>query len=66
MRSLLAVMLFALLAHLLGPARSPERSPASIAESPKPRSVILSERVVGKQIPVPVLQAHRTPASIIP
>lgn len=59
MRSLIAVMLFALLAHLLGPARSTQRTPAALVELPKPRSVILNERVVGKQIPAPVLQDHR-------
>lgn len=63
MRSLIAVMLFALLAHLLGPARPTQRTPAAIVELPKPRSVILNERVVGKQIPAPVLQDHRAHVS---
>lgn len=53
MRSLLAIMAFAVLAHVLWSSETnQQRSPAAVIEIPKPRSVILSERSVGKSISV--------------
>lgn len=60
MRSLLAVMLFAVLAHVLWSPETTQRSPAALNEFQKPRSVVLNERLPGKQIPV--LQDPRTQA----
>lgn len=53
MRSLLAIMAFAILAHILWSSEaSHQRTPAALIELPKARSIVLNERVVGKQIPV--------------
>jgi len=51
-------MLFAVLAHLLGSAENTQRRPAALNDVQKPRSVVLNERLPGKQIPV--LQDERT------
>lgn len=52
MRSLIAVMLFAVLAHILGSSETRQRAPAAVANvvAPKTRSVVLAERLPGKSI----------------
>jgi hypothetical protein len=53
MRSLLAVMAFAVLAHLLWSSEKTHRTPATVVinEVPRARSIVLAERVGGKDIP---------------
>ncbi len=55
MRSLLAVMAFAVLAHLLWSTEKTHRTPATVVinELPRARSIVLAERVGGKDITRP-------------